>query len=369
MAHLHEVRDSDTHFKISGPKLEITNVSEIKPLMQKDHAAEVYTFEMPRYFEGHDMSLCNKVEVHYNNIKYDSSTRETTTNKSFDEVEYFKIAPDDEDAVIFSWKIKGDATQLDGTLSFCIRFACLTGDIVDYQKFTQTFTGVPVGASIFNTEEVAKQYADVLEAWRREFITAPNLTAEIGQTIKVKVVDESGKPTEWEAVKFPTKLSDLENDLYYSKAEEVMTLTKDDATIYYFEDENGNPTEEVDRWYLKGTPKFEWFKNIGDFKFKLVVNFDGITETFTDEDMPLELYEKNSEYLVCGNNALYLCNGLNDEIGDIENSWSIYVDAPLEFFVSLTIYKVDAKKVPIEYCDTSEIEAEIDALAEEVWDL
>ena len=43
-------------------------------------------------------------------------------------------------------------------------------------------------------------------------------TAEVGQTIVVKSVDESGKPTEWECVDLPsvpTAVSELENDSGY----------------------------------------------------------------------------------------------------------------------------------------------------------
>lgn len=38
--------------------------------------------------------------------------------------------------------------------------------------------------------------------------------AEAGQVIVVKSVDENGKPTEWNVVDMPSKLSDFTNDLY-----------------------------------------------------------------------------------------------------------------------------------------------------------
>lgn len=172
MAHNHSVYDGDTHFKIDPATMKITNASEVKALKRGDHAAERFTFEMPRYIEGHDMSICNKVEVHFNNVKYDSTTRETTTASGFDMVDDFSVSEASEETVIWSWLVKGDATQLDGTLNFCFRFACMTGDVIDYQKFSDTFTGVPVGEVIFNTDAVAKKYADVLEAWRAELLEA-----------------------------------------------------------------------------------------------------------------------------------------------------------------------------------------------------
>ncbi len=113
MAHLHEVKDKDTHFMIDPETMEITNASEVKALKQGDHGAERFTFEMPRYIEGHDMSVCNKVEVHYNNIKYDATTRETTTNSSFDDVDDFRVSLDSE----HEYRIRSDLQRLEFCLS------------------------------------------------------------------------------------------------------------------------------------------------------------------------------------------------------------------------------------------------------------
>lgn len=170
MAHEHDVIDKDLHFVVDPKTMVIACAGTVKALKRGDHRAERFAFEMPRFIEGHDMALCNKVEVHYNNLHYDKETRETTTNRSFDEVEDFGISATSEDTVVWSWLIQGDATQLDGTLNFCFRFACMNGDEITYQKFTDTFSGVPIGESIWNTEAVAKEYADVLEAWRNEIL-------------------------------------------------------------------------------------------------------------------------------------------------------------------------------------------------------
>ena len=163
MAHEHEVNDKDLHFIIDPETMVISCAGEVKALKRGDHAAERYSFEMPRYIEGHDMSLCNKVEAHYDNIKYDSATRETTVINSFDEVEDFRVSETDENMVVWTWLVKGDATKLEGILNFCIRFACLDGDKIEYQKFTEIYKSIPVGESIWNTEAVAKEYADVLQ--------------------------------------------------------------------------------------------------------------------------------------------------------------------------------------------------------------
>lgn len=185
----HKVIDNDTHFLIDAETLEITNETDIKALKCGDHASERFTFTAPRYIEGHDISECDKVEVHYNNAKYDPATRTTTTNKSFDEVEDFALSEDGE-KVTFSWLIKGDALQLDGTLAFSVRFACMEGDVIEYQKFTGIFKDIPVGETIYNTEEMAKAYADAFERWKAEIL------AEMGggtvKTVNGIEPDENG---------------------------------------------------------------------------------------------------------------------------------------------------------------------------------
>lgn len=68
MPHTHPVIDNDLHFSINTLTREISNGSKKVKLMQGDHASEIFTFEIPRYVDGHDMSLCNKIAVHYINV-------------------------------------------------------------------------------------------------------------------------------------------------------------------------------------------------------------------------------------------------------------------------------------------------------------
>lgn len=163
MAHTHNVTGAAINF-ILDENLNITAASDPVSLKQGDHKSRLKTFVMPRYFEGHDMSLCNKVEVHYNNINVNKSTRATTTNKSFDEVQNFGVLADDENKIGFNWLVQGDATELSGKLEFCIRFACMEEEVIEYQKFSGIFAGLVVDENIYNTEELTKVYKDVFEA-------------------------------------------------------------------------------------------------------------------------------------------------------------------------------------------------------------
>lgn len=163
MAHLHSVYDNDTHFKIDPVTRQIANESGKVVLMQNDHNSERFTFEIPRYIDGHDMSVCNKVEVHFINLKADK----TEKNADVYPVEDLQISPDSEDVVICSWLISQNATKYAGSLNFVLRYACLTGDVIDYQWYTDIHKGISVSESISNTETVATEYSDVLEEWYR----------------------------------------------------------------------------------------------------------------------------------------------------------------------------------------------------------
>lgn len=168
MSHLHSVYDNDTHFKIDPVTRKIKNESGKVILMQNDHNSERFTFEIPRYVDGHDMSKCNKVEVHFINLKDDKTAR----NSDVYPVKDLQISPDSEDIVICSWLISQNATKYAGSLNFVLRYACLTDGVIDYQWYTDIHKGITVSESISNTKTVAIEYSDVLEQWRQELFDA-----------------------------------------------------------------------------------------------------------------------------------------------------------------------------------------------------
>lgn len=166
MAHLHSVYDGDTHFKIDAFTRAITNTTDKSHVVQFDHNSERFTFELPRYIDGHDMSLCNDVAVHYINIGTGGAQ-----NKDVYPVDDFAISPDDETVVICSWLISANATQLAGSLNFLIRFACVADDgTIEYAWHTDIHTGIAVKDGMNNGEAVVAEYADVLEAWKAEIM-------------------------------------------------------------------------------------------------------------------------------------------------------------------------------------------------------
>lgn len=161
MAHKHSVYDTDAHFKIDGVTRAVKNDSATKTvLVQHDHNSERFTFELPRYVDGHDMSLCNVVQIHYINIE---SNRARSYSGVY-EVDDLQVSPDGDDVVICSWLISRNATQFVGNLSFVIRFACIS-DENDYVWNTAKHTNIFVTEGIYNGDAVVEEYADILDQW------------------------------------------------------------------------------------------------------------------------------------------------------------------------------------------------------------
>lgn len=124
MPHKHSVYDSDTHFIIDPATRAIANVTGKTVLMQKDHNSEIFTFELPRYIDGHDMSMCNCVEVIF--INTDNTTKDK--NRGERTLNDLQLSPDSEEVVICSWLIDENVTTYAGSLAFMLRFACIADD-------------------------------------------------------------------------------------------------------------------------------------------------------------------------------------------------------------------------------------------------
>ena len=130
-------------------------------MIQGDHNSEVFSFTCPRYIEFHDMSLCNKVEVHFFN--YETQTKQVNSGRY--EVEDLQVG-EDENTVVFSWKISGNGTQLQGHLEFLIRFKCTENDVLNYAWNTAFFTDVNIGKGSNADEAFETEYVDIIEQWK-----------------------------------------------------------------------------------------------------------------------------------------------------------------------------------------------------------
>ena len=95
-----------------------------------------------------------------------------------------------------------------------------------------------------------KQYVDNSIAASGTDISLGLTSASVGQTIKVKAVDESGKPTEWEVADMPTGEEDFE--LIFSD-----TITEDANGFVRTVDKDGNPFELKEAVVIVYTVPFE----------------------------------------------------------------------------------------------------------------
>lgn len=174
-AHEHPVNDTDQYYVIDPATRTITNVSGKNVLIQYDHNSERFTFEIPRYVDGHDMSLCNATKVHYINIEVVEQdpnvigTIKPKTKPGVYEVDDVKVSPDDEDKVLCTWLISRNATQLAGTLSFLIQYACADdNNNLTYEWHTDIYTDVLVNTGMNNGAAVLANAADIIEQWKNE---------------------------------------------------------------------------------------------------------------------------------------------------------------------------------------------------------
>lgn len=158
MGHKHSLYDTDPHFKINPVTRQIDNTSGKIVLMQRDHNSERFTFEIPRHIDGHDMSVCNEVEVHF--INMDNSTKEKNSDKRT--LTDLQLAPDDESVVICSWQIDEDATAYAGSLAFMLRFACMADDgaTTDYAWHTAAYDAITVQKNLCKKDD--KEFTRVI---------------------------------------------------------------------------------------------------------------------------------------------------------------------------------------------------------------
>ena len=147
--HSHPVPDSDKHFIINPLTRQIEADRYSKTvIMCGDHNSERFTFEIPRYVDGHDMSLCNRVAVHFDNVG-------ETAEEVYHDLIYMtdiQLSPDNSDAVVCSWLISRDATQIVGILSFSLKYQCVEDEVITYEWNTDSYNGVEIRKSKNNGE-------------------------------------------------------------------------------------------------------------------------------------------------------------------------------------------------------------------------
>lgn len=171
--HDHVVSDNDSYYIIDSETREITNsANATKIIMQNDHNSERITFELDRYVDDHDMSLCNSVRVHYNNIG--KVGKNISESKSLYFVDDLAVSEDDPTKVTCSWLISRSATMYPGTLSFAVQYRCLDNDSVVYEWHSDIFSDIKIKEVINNEDSIGEDPAitDMINQWRSAIFSA-----------------------------------------------------------------------------------------------------------------------------------------------------------------------------------------------------
>lgn len=184
MAHNGKIKDTETHFIIDPSTRTITNESsENNIIVQYDHNSERFTFEMPRYVDGHDMSESTEVRVHYLN----SASTGLAKTPGVYICDDLAISEEDENLVTFSWLLSSAATQYIGFLYFSIQFVCLNGETIEYAWNTGIYKDIVIIESINNGEGAMNNNVDALIAYRNAIIEEVSAGITNGRIGYVKI--------------------------------------------------------------------------------------------------------------------------------------------------------------------------------------
>ena len=169
VAHKHPVYDTDKHFVIDPITKKISTECQKVCFPQHSKRSERITFEIPKEVEGHDMSACNLVEIHYQNIE--------AANKANKSIGIYKVEDlqADGDTVTGSWLIDGDATYYVGGLMFAMHFACVADDgTVEYNLPTLSYSDITIGETVWNSEIIAKECPDIIAEFEARIAVLEN---------------------------------------------------------------------------------------------------------------------------------------------------------------------------------------------------
>ena len=148
---------------VIGEDRRITVPTELKRLaVQYDHDIETVTFDCPRYWDEHDMSMMSIY------INYLRSDEEIGTFRA----ENVVVDVTDSSIMHFDWTISRNVTEISGKLAFlvCVKNADSNGNEVNHWnseicKDCYVSEGLEVDGA-----EYSELYADVIEQWHKEIL-------------------------------------------------------------------------------------------------------------------------------------------------------------------------------------------------------
>lgn len=277
MSHNHPVYDDDRRFVIDPTKrLVIATENNVPALFQYDHNSEYITFVCDRFVEGHDLSLSDKAEIHYNN----AASGGRNISKGVYLIEDLKIDDTDKSKIVFTWVVSSNATKYAGPLNFIVAFTCTDeGDIL-YRWNTGINTFLSISPSINNGEAVEQAYADVLEAWQQ-------LLFGVGDTEEARMLQISQQQQDAIALKGSQVAASIPES-YAELQAMVDSLTEDDYIPQTTMTDN-SITEVFDDGHYKVTTvngqtiTEKWYTaaNVLTKTKTIIISQNGVSETIT----------------------------------------------------------------------------------------
>jgi hypothetical protein len=200
--HIHNITDTDHPFTIDPITRELKNESKKTTLMQYDHNSERFRFSISDMVEGHDMSKCDSVQIHYYVTEASSKQKQygmseilpTEGKNQNGEIETSILHANFDESgnytgkLEFTWLITENITYYAGSLSFSIRFCCsenttitdeegkIIGDTSDviYRWSTAANTSVIISPVIDGDTEIVDSYPDVLTTMQNKLDSVYN---------------------------------------------------------------------------------------------------------------------------------------------------------------------------------------------------
>lgn len=235
----HEVIDDDTHFIIDPVTRTINNPDSADiVLMQHDHNSEIFTFEIPKVIEGHDILRTSAiVQIHFRNISLDGT--KSSSGLSMASPRYSNEY-DNGETVLFSWSIPREATMYDGILAFAIRIACTDNNfVIQYDWHTEIFAGIPVLETIDNSDSEAKVFEELLARYKDEL--CESLVSKVTEQLNADTNSITSKITmlETNVEEIDDKLNQLQNNIGSSGTVENLF----DGELFFGRWDNGEKYE------------------------------------------------------------------------------------------------------------------------------
>ena len=146
--------DSDALCKIDISTRKIIPQTPRVGLSQYNHNSERIGFTIDRYIDGHDMSYVDRVAIKYMN----------GSNSDMYIVDDLHLS-DDEQSVIFSWLVSGNATQIASSIIFIVNFRCYDDNgTITYNWSTQPCSTYSVTKGVFSMDSNPQ---DLYDFWAR----------------------------------------------------------------------------------------------------------------------------------------------------------------------------------------------------------